>query len=506
MHLDAITPKLLADTLRAAQQKRPLPPGWDAPHFLRPVEADSPAGRDLALREHLAALAAAQLEAARRFEGILTPAAPPSKPAMSSALCADFGPRSDDLEAWSALYHRYLAPSSLSVEEMAHAANVEERSFRRRVDDGLRLLADLLREQERQAHLAANVYLRRHLPPPDYVRLFGVQDSVTRLHGLLTAPDGPRLVSIEGMGGIGKTALAQETAVRLAESGWWEGILWISARQQRIDRDGTLLALDDAARSLDDVVTRLAHQLGQSHLAGQPTVDKLAALGPVLSAAPYLIVIDNLETLSDSRELVPALYPLAGGARFLLTSRRSLRDWAFVQTCPVPPLSLENSSRLVQGELERRGHRVPLDADSLRSLYNVVGGVPLALKLIAAQIPHFPLDHLLDWLRRAGGRMSEGMFTYIYRHAWQLLDDPARRLLLAMLTLSPDGEDVAWMRLISDLPEAQFEPALAALLDCGLLQVSGSLQEPLYHLHRLTVTFLQSDLLLGWQTKGIADE
>lgn len=51
MHLDAITPKLLADTLRAAQQKFPLPLGWAAPHFLHPVETDSATGRDLALRE-----------------------------------------------------------------------------------------------------------------------------------------------------------------------------------------------------------------------------------------------------------------------------------------------------------------------------------------------------------------------------------------------------------------------------------------------------------------------
>lgn len=501
MHLDMITPKLLVDTLRAVKQKHPLPPGWDTPHFLRPAEAESSAGHDLALREHLATLVASRLEDARRFEGILTSAAPPSKEAMKNALYADFVPHNDDLEAWSALYHRYLAPPSLGVDELAHAAGVEPRSFRRRVDDGLRLLADLLREQERQAHLAANVHLRRHLPPPDYVQLYGIEASVTHLLDLLAISDGPRIVSIEGMGGIGKTALAQETAVRLAGSGRWEGILWVSARQQRIDRDGTLLALDDAGRSLDDVIARLAYQLEQNHLAGQPTADKLAALVPVLSAAPYLIVIDNLETLADSRELLPALYPLSGITRFLLTSRHSLRDWAFVQTCPVLPLSLANSSRLVQSELERRGHHVPLDTAGLQSLYNVVGGVPLALKLIAAQMFHVPLDHLLDGLRRAGDHLSESIFTYIYGRTWQLLTDPARHLLLSMLTLSPDGEDVAWMRLMSDLQEKQFESSLSALLDFGLLEVGGSVQEPLYHLHRLTVTFLQSDLLLNWQAK-----
>ena len=53
------------------------------------------------------------------------------------------------------------------------------------------------------------------------------------------------------------------------------------------------------------------------------------------------------------------------------------------------------------------------------------------------------------------------------------------------------------------LPESQFQDALTQLLDHSLLEISQILPAPRYHLHRLTVTFLQSEILLGWgDTEG----
>jgi len=50
------------------------------------------------------------------------------------------------------------------------------------------------------------------------------------------------------------------------------------------------------------------------------------------------------------------------------------------------------------------------------------------------------------------------------------------------------------------LPEDQFEIALRQLQDYSLIEVSGSPQSPSYNLHRLTITFLQTEILLNWAT------
>ena len=132
------------------------------------------------------------------------------------------------------------------------------------------------------------------------------------------------------------------------------------------------------------------------------------------------------------------------------------------------------------------------------ALHAVVGGMPLALKLVAAQMNHWPLTVLLENLRTAHTRAPEGLYTFIYRRSWLALGDHARTLLLSMLPLAPDGEDVEWLTLMSFLPPDEFGGALAQLRDYSLLETSGPPDSPRYRLHRLTTTFLQTEVLAGW--------
>lgn len=341
---------------------------------------------------------------------------------------------------------------------------------------------------------------RRSLPTPNYTRLFGVESLVTKIVALLSNPEGPRFVSIEGLGGIGKTALAQAVARRLAEqSDLSDAPCWVSARHEWISPQGELKSADDPARSMEDVVNRLAEELGQTQLSGLPTSEKLARLQPVLSEHKHLIVVDNLETMADSQDLLPALQPLSGASRFLLTSRHTLRHYPYIHVIPVPRLSFSDSYALVQSELDRRGYAADLPQTTMESLYELIGGLPLALKLAAAQIGRRPVEQILSGLRQANRDKPQTLYTYIYRQTWRLLNDDARKLLLSMLNVSPDGENLAWIRLTSMLPRPAFDAALDQLLDYSLLEVAQSLPTPVYRLHRLTVTFLQTEILLGWQ-------
>ena len=505
--LEHISTATVKEALSAWRYSRPGPPA-----LLELVALQNPANhagenRQLTLRDYVTTLVESHLQQHRLLAGI-TPRPPLlSKEAVRVAIKADFQANQKALAAWSALFFRYLAPVALSVTELAAAIPLSTRQFRRHVNHGIEQLTDLIHQEEQVAQeRPQQSRLPRFLPSPDFTRLFGVEDVLAEIVTYLTNEAGPRFISIEGLGGIGKTAVAQATAYRLAKQGAWQDILWVSARQERLTTQWDFEKIDDPIYSLEDVIARLAHQLGQENLAGLPAADKLAGLKPILSSQPqpYLIIIDNLETLNDTQALLPALFPLAGQTRFLLTSRYSLRDVGFVHVLPLSELSPAASQTLIENELERHGRATTLSPSAAAAIYQVVGGLPLALKLLAAQLGDLPLEHILEGLKVARRQGPERIYEFIYHHTWRLLSDPARHLLLTMLLISPDGEDVPWMKLMSNLPTTDFDHALMQLRRYSLLETAGSLAAPRYRLHRLTTTFLKTEVLLRWQEDASA--
>ncbi len=504
MQIDALTVDLLKHCLFAWQRAQEPPADILQLDLLHPFGAGSPAEQSLRLQQYVRQLVEAQLNQQRTAEKLPPTQQPPTTRAeIAAVLAQDFARQNTELEIWSALYHHYFVSLELSEADLAHALPVSPRNYRRRAQTGLERLTHLLRQAELDAH--GQYYprhLRRHLPPPDYLELFGIETHVNHLQTLLTDENTAHFISLEGLGGIGKTALARAVAYRLADLNTWQDILWVSARQQWVTEQGELSPVDQPARTVEDVVNHLADQLGQTHLAGLPVTEKVNRLRPFLTTSPYLIIIDNLETLADVTNLLPLLHPLAGPSRFLLTSRHTMIRYPYVQTLSVPELSLRDSDNLVRSELQRRGSMAALDTRAIERLYTILGGLPLALKLTAAQLSRRSYNEVLRYLQAASVTSVTALYSYIYRRTWEMLADPARLLLLSALDIAPDGDSAGWLQRMSGLSPDVFDQALHQLIDYSLLEVSGVLASRVYRLHRLTVTFLQTDILGQWANEA----
>lgn len=502
MDVDAITVEVIIKTLRAWQQGQNPPSALlqlDLLHKPNPGAVD---GRDLRLRDLLLDMVTEELALARQWEHVAKPPAPVTRQSLLSTISGDFAGGKAELQAWSALYHRYLAPIELSTEELAGEAGVDPRHLRRLVNAGARRLTERLRRAEMAAHAGSRAnQLRRHLPPPEYARLFGIDDPLAGTIELLRRPDGPALISIEGLGGIGKTALARAVAYQMAEGEDFDGIAWVSARQAWLSEAGHIRTTADAATTPADIAGRLAEQLGLPGLAGLGTDDKLSRIAEFLPNARYLIVIDNLESVRDVAALLPAMTMLAAHARILITSRQAVTGYPLIHRRAIEPLSPAAGRALVESELERHGLDIRLGPDDMDNLYTIVGGIPLALKLVAAQLGRHPFSALLNDMRQVHRRASESLYTYIYRRAWLDLTDPARAMLLSSLHIAPEGETLEWLQLISALPPNEFDEALEQLLAYSLLDVAGSAAAPHYRMHRLTATFLQTEILARWSAE-----
>lgn len=496
MELDAITPDLVRRALSAWNRSEDPPDELLALDFLG---LGGVVERRFALHEFCLKVVAEALTALRASGDV--PAVPPHRRSdLEQQIAADFSAASTALEAWSAVYYRYLeSVFRLSVADIQAKAMLGETTFRERVGAGIRLLTEAIQRAEQRAH---HELRRSLLPPREHHDLVGIDHLSNAIVALLEDPAQDSIVSIEGLGGIGKTTVARHVAELLGASRTFNAVLWVSARQRWLDAHGRIQQDPAAARNFTDVVERLLSHLGLADLEGVPGERRLEMLARIFARERYCIILDNLESIEDVDRIVPAIQQLAGRSRVLLTSRVSVQHLPGTHAIAVPELSLADSARMVESILRHRTRytgATTLSPDLMTRLYAVVGGIPLGLKLVVSQ--PLPLPEMLDELSRLRGANQASdresvhhlMFDHIYRRTWNRLAEPARDLLIAMMDISPDGENVEWLRLVSGLPASDFRTALEVLLDHSLVEIGGSIEAPRYRLHRLTVTFLETE-------------
>jgi hypothetical protein len=401
------------------------------------------------------------------------------------------------------------------VKEASVSAKYSTGNHRVKIKEGYRYLAEFLRRTETEAHVALrHSQLHTQIGEPEYIEYIGRDESLERLAHLLHDPEGPRWISLEGIGGIGKTALARRLTEEMTRRDPTLPIIWLSARQHRFDPiDGTQ-TLSDAASTSEELVDHLwqaAMLQTDTVLSLEQKIERLVAWSVTFRA---LVVIDNLETLQDVKA-IQCFAPLAGTVRFLVTSRKSLSALPYVMIHPLHELSASDSEVLLRREyLERKeqflkgknaeisssqlrsSNRIPLKPAHFEQIQRVVGGSPLALKLVAAQILTMPIDECLAGLQTiALQERSEEMFTFIYRQTWRLLSRAAQLFLLAIHdTLPPEGLPLEWLGAMAEalkLSTRRFERVLRELRYFSLLEVAP--EDERYRLHRLTITFLHNE-------------
>lgn len=324
--------------------------------------------------------------------------------------------------------------------------------------------------------------------------LIGVSREQQQLRLVLEQEGAPWLVAIDGIGGIGKSSLAAALVRELASTGRFDHIAWVSAKQEEFLSHSGRETIQRPALDAAMLTDTLLEQLGNPLLLTRSPAEKQAGLVTLLKQWPYLVVIDNLETVVDYQTLLPVLRQWTNPTKFLLTSRHTLHVYDDVYCFSLKELSQTDALALLTYEAEIRGTTALTEAAPahLASIYEVVGGNPLALKLVVGQIRVLPLAQVLDNLRQAQGKKIDDLYTYIYWQAWHTLDEAGRQTLLVMPLAQ--GGTLTHIAALTDLDAAKLGQALEDLAALSLLEISPDLEQPRYRIHRLTETFLLNEV------------
>ena|GEM_PF-912758 len=331
----------------------------------------------------------------------------------------------------------------------------------------------------------------RNLPPATYTRLFGVGRPLAQVLEALADPGGRWLVTIDGMGGLGKTALAHAAARQAAQTGRFAGLAWETASQATFVW-GEVRPFPRSALTLDTLLEAISRQLGWPDLAALPLPARQAALADRLRHQPYMVVVDNLETAADYESLAGALWELANPTKFLLTSRQHLHSYEQVYSISLQGLPDSDGLAFIRYHGGERGIEAVAEADdaTLLQIQRVTGGNPLAIKLVAGQLAHLPLPQVLADLEGAAtGGSADQFYRYIFDYSWQHLSPPAQQLLLNMPHLATTGGDWDDLQAVGGLDDETLRRAVGELTACSLLNAGGG-ADKVYTIHRLTYHFL----------------
>lgn len=290
-----------------------------------------------------------------------------------------------------------------------------------------------------------------NLPHRSHRRLVGRKEEVRSL--LHEFRRGAPFVLLYGPAGSGKTSLALEVAqklVRLRARGPLTAVVWLPARPAIHTADGFLQS-PLACGNLESFITNICAAIGRQDILKELPEKQPPLLHAALAEKAVLLLPDDLDEVDDSR-VIPFLTSLPDHTSIFATSRNELN---VPRRFRVSPLGQKDSAKLIEDLLDNNGpksaetawdssHRVSLTRDEAQKLYQITGGVPLALVWATSLVR---VGSNLDQIVATFEDSTSDILKFCFYNAWRQIEKLPASNILGALALFTSGVEV---ELLSD--------------------------------------------------------
>jgi len=320
--------------------------------------------------------------------------------------------------------------------------------------------------------------------PPAATPFIGREQELRALNDLLDDP-ACRLITLHGLGGMGKTRLAIQAA---SDRQYRDGIYFISLEEI------------DSPELLVYAISRIFS------LRNLETLDQLKNF---LRRKEMLLILDNFEHILDAAAQVSEIIANAPSVKIMVTSREPLdlrEEWLFeVGGLPYPPLGDATTIspdkfpavQLFQQIARKSGIRTDWnrDRESIIQLCHYAEGMPLGVELAASAIRQSSYTQIINQLQQDLGVLQTRVRNVPDRHrsveslleySWQRLDDTERRVLAQLSVFRGGIPELAALKIC-----AAPLPLLEKLVQKSLLRPLGANR---YIMHALMHQFAAGKL------------
>jgi DNA-binding SARP family transcriptional activator/Tfp pilus assembly protein PilF len=306
--------------------------------------------------------------------------------------------------------------------------------------------------------------------PADLPAFTGRRMELAQLSSLLddgAQPPAVVISAIDGMAGIGKTALAVHWAHRVADQ-FADGQLYVNLRG--FDPSGAVIAPGEALRGFLDALG-VAPQRIPDDLESQAGLYR-----SLLNGRRVLVVLDNARDVEQVRPLLPG----SPGCLVIVTSRNQLTGLITSYNAQMLTAGPFTAAEARDALARRLGSaRLAAEPAALAEVVELCAGLPLATAIVAARATVYrdlPLTVIASELRDARTRLdalsADDAATdvrAVFSWSYQLLSAPARRLFRLLSVLSCPDLNKGAVASLAGLSASQLRPLLHELTAARLI-------------------------------------
>jgi len=306
------------------------------------------------------------------------------------------------------------------------------------------------------------------------------------------------LIALDGLGGVGKSAVAIELVRELYDAKEYQFIISISAKNKIWH--GQTESRQAGFSGFSQLIKEIARVL-EIETSGKD-IDKIKQeIIEFMRDIEGLLLIDNIEDIEDSAVFDFLKDEIPEPVKILVTSRIS-RDLG-ARSIFIQEMNNDEAIDLFHHELKRVGYYYSLnETDQIQQIITATGRLPLAIKWAASMAANCSSLKEVSKRLRSYDTSKREFLDFCFSTMFDELTDTARDVALLCSYLGDDWNQLTLSIALAQ-PVKSIERAIGELEDKGILQSSIQSKNGSFSVLPLTMDFLSNK----WhQNKALREE